>query len=88
MRIDLKKVPTDLKRNDKILFSESNSRFLVEVDKNKQEEFEKIMEGNDFARIGEVTGDKKLIVIGLNDKRVVEEDVDELKKVWKRTFNW
>ncbi len=88
MKIDLKKVPTDLKRNDKILFSESNSRFLVEIDKNKQEEFEKIMEGNVFARIGEVSADKKLVVIGLNDKPVVEEDVNELKKVWKGTFGW
>jgi phosphoribosylformylglycinamidine synthase len=89
MNIDLKKVSTrDLKRNDKILFSESNSRFLVEVDKSKEKEFEKIMKGNVFARIGEVTDDKKLIVIGLNKKSVVEEDVNELKKVWKSTFNW
>jgi phosphoribosylformylglycinamidine synthase len=86
VKIDLKKVPTDLKRNDKILFSESNSRFLVEVKKEK--EFEKIMKGNVFAKIGEVTADKKFIVIGLNKKSVVEEDVNELKKVWKDTFDW
>jgi phosphoribosylformylglycinamidine synthase len=86
IKIDLKKVPTDLKRNDKILFSESNSRFLVEVKKGK--EFEKIMKGNVFAKIGEVTAGKKLIVIGLNKKHIVEEDVNKLKKVWKSTFNW
>jgi phosphoribosylformylglycinamidine synthase len=88
MKINLSKVPTDLKRNDKILFSESNSRFLVEVDRNKQNEFEKIMKDNIFARIGEVTKNKKLIVIGLNDKPVVEEDTNELKGVWKSTFDW
>jgi phosphoribosylformylglycinamidine synthase len=89
LRIDLKKVPTSgLERNDKILFSESNSRFLVEVDKNKQDEFERIMGGNIFAKIGEVTTDKKLVVIGLNGKSVVEEDVLELKRVWKGTFDW
>jgi phosphoribosylformylglycinamidine synthase len=86
VKIDLKKVPTDLKRNDKILFSESNSRFLVEVKKGK--EFEKIMKGNVFAKIGEVTAGKKLIVIGLNKKHIVEEDVNKLKKVWKGTFDW
>ncbi len=88
MKIDLKKVPADLKRNDKILFSESNSRFLVEIDKSKQKEFEKIMKGNVFAKIGEVISDKKLTVIGLNEKFVVKEDVNELKKVWKNTFDW
>jgi phosphoribosylformylglycinamidine synthase len=89
MRIDLKKVPTPgLDRNDKILFSESNSRFLVEVEKSKQEEFERIMGGNVFAKIGEVTADKKLVIIGLNGKPVVEEDVLELKRVWKSTFDW
>lgn len=87
-KIDLKKVPTDLKRNDKILFSESNSRFLIEVDKGKGREFEELMKGNVFTKIGEVTADKKLVVIGLNDKPVVEEDVNELKKVWKNTFDW
>jgi len=89
MKMDLKKVPTPgLNRNDNILFSESNSRFLVEVDKNKQDEFERIMEENVFAKIGEVTTDKKLVVIGLNEKPVIEEDVNDLKKVWKSTFNW
>lgn len=88
MKIDLKKVPSDVKRNDKILFSESNSRFLIEVDKDKQDEFEKIMEGNIISKIGEVTSVKKFVVIGLNDKPVIEEDVNELKKVWKSTFDW
>jgi phosphoribosylformylglycinamidine synthase len=89
MKIYLEKVPTSgLDRNDKILFSESNSRFLVEVKKGKEKEFEKIMKGNVFAKIGEVTADKKLVVIGLNGKKVVEENVLELKKVWKSTFNW
>ncbi len=88
IKIDLKKIPTNMKRNDKILFSESNSRFLVEVDKSKQDEFEKTMEGNVFARIGEVTTNKKLVVIGLNDKPVIKEGVNELKKNWKSTFDW
>ncbi len=86
MKIDLKKVPCNLKRNDKILFSESNSRFLVEVKNEK--EFEKIMRGNVFAKIGELTADKKLTVNGLNGKPVVDENVNELKKVWKSTFDW
>jgi len=89
IKIHLDKIPVkDLRRNDKILFSESNSRFLVEAKKGKEKEFEKIMEGNAFAKIGEVTGNKKLTVIGLNSKKVVNEDVLELKEVWKSTFDW
>jgi len=89
IKIHLDKVPVKkLKRNDKILFSESNSRFLVEIKKGKEKEFEKVMEGNVFAKIGEVTGNKKLTIIGLNSKKVVNEDVLELKKVWKSTFDW
>jgi len=88
IKINLEKVPTSLKRSDKILFSESNSRLLVEVKKGNEKEFEKIMKGNVFAKIGEVTGNKKLTIIGLNGKTVVDEDVNELKKVWKSTFDW
>ncbi len=88
MAIHLDRVPTSLNRNDKILFSESNSRFLVEVDKGKQKEFEKIIEGNSFARIGEVTEVKRLVIIGLKGNPIVEEDINELKKVWKSTFDW
>jgi len=88
LKIYLEKVPSNLKRNDKILFSESNSRFLVEVKKGKEKEFERIMKGNVFAKIGEVTDDKKVVVIGLNKKPVVNEDVNELKKVWKSMFDW
>jgi len=89
MKIELKKVPNSgLNKNDKILFSESNSRFLVEVDKNKEKEFEKVMKGNVFAKIGEVTADRKLIVNGLNERPVVKENINELKKVWKSTFDW
>jgi phosphoribosylformylglycinamidine synthase len=89
IQIYLNKIPNSgLKRNDKILFSESNSRFLVEVKKRDEKEFERIMEGNVFAKIGEVTANKKLVVIGLNEKTVVEEDVNELKRIWKSTFDW
>jgi phosphoribosylformylglycinamidine synthase len=88
MKIFLEKVPSKIKRNDKILFSESNSRFLIEVKKGKEKEFEKIMKRNVFAKIGEVTAGKKLVVIGLKGKPVIKENVNELKKVWKSTFDW
>jgi phosphoribosylformylglycinamidine synthase len=88
MKIFLDKVPTTLRRNDKILFSESNSRFLVEVPAENEKRFEEVMNGSTFAKIGIITDDKCLTFVGLDGKTVVKEDINELKKVWRSTFNW
>jgi len=88
MKIFLEKVPTALKRNDKILFSESNSRLLVEIEKKDKQEFERIMAGNIFAEIGEITDDKILTIHGIGGKVVVKENIDNLKKSWQSTFDW
>jgi len=88
MKIDLRKMQQKgIRKNYKLLFSESNSRFLVEVGKAKAHEFEKIMERR-ASRIGEVTRDKNLIVTGLNGGKVVNENVDDLKRAWQKTFDW
>jgi phosphoribosylformylglycinamidine synthase len=87
MKIDLRKVPQQkLKKNYKLLFSESNSRFLVEVEKMKAKEFEKIL-GMHALKIGEVTA-AKLIVTGLDGKAIVNEKTEDLKKAWQKTFDW
>ena len=87
---DLRKVPAGggLMRNDKVLFSESNSRLLVEVAKGKQKAFERAMKGTDFACIGKVNGTGRVIVKGLDGKIAVDEDLKALKKAWKGTLNW
>ncbi len=88
MSVDLKLVPADgIKKNYKILFSESNSRFLVEVPKGKESEFEKIM-GDNASKIGEVTEEPNLVVTGLDDEEILNRSADELKKAWGETFNW
>jgi phosphoribosylformylglycinamidine synthase len=87
MKIDLRKVPQKgIRKNYKLLFSESNSRFLVEVGKAEEKEFEKIM-GNSASKIGEVAA-AKFIVTSLNGKEILNEKIDGLKKVWRGTFNW
>ncbi len=88
MRMDLKQIPHDgINKNYKILFSESNSRFLVEVEKGKEKEFEKIM-GDHASRAGEVTGERNLVITGLNGNEIVNEKTEDLKKAWKETFDW
>jgi len=75
--------PQSLTRNDFILFSESNSRFLVEVDKKRNEDFDELMRGNPCALIGAVKKDPTFNVHGVKDKKLVEADLATLRKAWK-----
>lgn len=90
MEIDLNKIPRaeDCKSDEILLFSESNSRFIVEVSKKNSGEFERIMAGNVFAPIGETTGKGFFVVRGLERNVVIEEELKELKDSWKRTLAW
>jgi phosphoribosylformylglycinamidine synthase len=90
MKIDLRKVSksADACRNDVLLFSESNSRFIVEVKRELQFEFQQAMEGTNFSLIGEIIKSKNFEVIGMNGQLVISAQVEELKSAWKNTFDW
>jgi len=78
--------PKGLTRNDFILFSESNSRFLLEVDEKRQEKFEELMEDNLFALVGRVKSGSCLSIYDVKDKKLVEVGLATLRKAWKSTF--
>jgi phosphoribosylformylglycinamidine synthase II len=85
MRIDLRAVPVeDLDRDDFILFSESQSRFVVTVSPDKREDFEKALSGNTFALVGEVTADARFEVLGLSGGVVLSADIRDLKESWQK----
>ncbi len=95
MEIFLREVPVQVTgnqkpvtRDDVILFSESNSRFIVEVDKKNQEEFEKLMQDNQFGLIGCVSEKPEFKVYGLDGEVVVSVDIDKLKEAWQRPLRW
>jgi phosphoribosylformylglycinamidine synthase II len=90
MVIRLAKVPLGetVNRDDYVLFSESNTRFLVEVALADKQQFEDMMAGVDFAAIGEVTDKGKLKVYGLRGKLVLEALVNGLKEAWQRPLRW
>jgi phosphoribosylformylglycinamidine synthase len=92
LKIDLRNIPKseDIIRNDMALFSESNSRFIVEVPKEVKTEFEIFMEskGADFALLGKVTGDERFEVIGLDENVVVSAPIHDLKEAWQKTLRW
>lgn len=78
----------DAKRSDSVLFSESNTRFIVEVSKDNREAFEKAMKGAVTGMIGRVIDHKDFIVYGLDGKVAVRSDIDELKEAWQGPLKW
>jgi phosphoribosylformylglycinamidine (FGAM) synthase-like enzyme len=88
MELDLAKVPRKkVDRNDLVLFSESNSRFLVEIPRDAKGEFEALMKGKVYAEIGKVAENSKLTVRGLNGAAVVDASLENLRRSWKTTLS-
>ena len=75
-------------RNDFLLFSESNSRFVVEVEKKDKQEFEQMLEGIDFGLIGCVTCGNSFKIYGLDGRLCVEADSRRLKESWQKPLKW
>ena len=77
-----------VKRNDFILFSESNSRFIIEVKKKNQKAFERVLKAIPFGLMGCVSGDKEFKVHGLDGNLCIKADIDKLKRSWKEPLMW
>jgi phosphoribosylformylglycinamidine synthase len=90
MAVNLKNVPLaeSIERDDYILFSESNTRFLVEVASKDSKDFESALSGVDCTEIGWVMKDKKLEVHGRNGKIILTADIAELKEAWQKPLRW
>ena len=88
--IDARLIPRSraVKRDDDLLFSESNTRFVVEVDAACEKDFRIRFKGLPCKKAGEVTKKKKLVVTGLGGKPVISAGVDRLKKVWQVPLAW
>ncbi|MBU0986042.1 MAG: phosphoribosylformylglycinamidine synthase, partial [Proteobacteria bacterium] len=87
LAVDLGQVPAEgVERNDTILFSESAGRFIVTIDPNFRERFEKIFEGIPCAAIGSVTAEPAVIIKGLDGSTLINVTVDDLKTTWKKPF--
>ncbi len=70
-------------REDKLLFSESQSRLLVTVHPEHQEAFVTLFAGQSCCRIGQVTTQTELIINGLHGQSLVEVSIEELKQAWQ-----
>jgi len=83
--VDVSKVGKNLRPDFKI-FSESNTRWVVEIKKEKQKDFEKILKNKKvfYVLIGEVKG--KSLVIKDDKKNVIELDIKTLGESWKNAI--
>jgi phosphoribosylformylglycinamidine synthase len=69
------------------LFSESNSRFLVEVHGDRVPDFEAALSGVPIVQIGQ-TNDGDRLTITADGLRVIDTRVDELKQAWLSPLAW
>ena len=88
VEMDLVDVPArNSNRNDFILFSESNSRFLLEVSQKARKDFEALMKGTAFSQIGRVTKSASLCVRGLSGKTIIDASLGDLFRSWQGTLS-
>lgn len=86
----LDKVPLQgkVKRNDTVLFSESHSRFIVEVKAQDQKAFEQQLKGLPVGLIGRVEETPEFIIYGLDQKVCVNASISDLKEAWQSPLRW
>jgi len=87
--VDLALVPSEnVYRNDTLLFSESQSRFVVTVSPAAQAAFENMMKGITIGLAGTVLPEPMLRVAGIGGHRIIEEDINVLKALWQKPLNF
>jgi len=88
IELDLSRVPveTGVDRDDIILFSESNSRFIVEVQPEKQKEFEETISGIPYGCMGKVLDNDVFTIQSQGGKNVISEKISDLKEAWQATL--
>lgn len=87
---DLRGLPRseDCVRTYAQLFSESNSRYIVEVAPENFDAFARLMLNVPFGQIGKVTVEKRLVIKSAQGAGVIDADLQSLKKAWQKTLDW
>ena len=70
-----------------LLFSESNTRFVVEITPDNVEQFKSTMGDIDTQQLGKVISEP-LLTIEIGDITVIQSDLMTLKTAWQGTLNW
>jgi len=90
LTLDLTKVPCtdDAHVDAALLFSESNTRFLIEVEPANVKAFKTAIGKVPCARIGKVTRAPSLKITGLRGKTILDEALATLKESWQAPLRW
>jgi phosphoribosylformylglycinamidine synthase len=83
--LDITNIGKDL-RSDIKLFSESNTRWIIEVKKDNIDKFEKTLKKfkTPFEKIGQIS--KNRLIIYDNKKIIINQKIDVLQDIWKNTI--
>jgi len=89
MKLDLNRLSEALELSTpSLLFSESNTRFLIEVSPDKIGELQSCFNDLPLVEIGEVVSSRQLTVKGQAGSTVIDASLDELKSAWKTPLAW
>jgi phosphoribosylformylglycinamidine synthase len=88
VEVRLRKVPGARRfgRDDFLLFSESNTRFVCEVGRQQRQRFETMLAGLPCAQVGRVTAERVLVIHGLHDASEARLDLVEAERRWRRAL--
>jgi phosphoribosylformylglycinamidine synthase len=72
--------------DDAKLFSESNSRFVISCSPDQESAVTSMFRDVPIARVGTVTAEKRIVVSGQDGRKLVDVDVDALRRAFKETL--
>jgi phosphoribosylformylglycinamidine synthase len=79
---------SDIANDAVLLFSESNTRFLVEVSESNAATFTETLNSLPFVEVGVVNDGDQCSVVGTGGQTVIESSIEELRQVWKQPLAW
>jgi len=82
--VDIRTVPNEYLPVEKIFYSETQTRFIITIDPDKQEEFETAMKDFDIARIGLVTDNNFIITDGIDE--IIRTNVKRMDEIYRKRF--
>jgi len=90
MQINLIGVPLagEISRTDQILFSESTTRFIIEIAPENFDRVAKLCKNIRFGQLGTTTGEPLLTIKDMKNQTLLETPIDQCKQVWQQPLNW
>lgn len=86
VEIFLEKINKSITRNDYVLFSESQGRIIITIAKENKIKFEEVMKNHIISKIGKITSDKKIKILGIKGKEIISVDLKKVLNAYRSNF--